>query len=199
MKTIMNTLIRPALVLLALLTAITGIAYPLIVTVIGQTTMRDKANGSLILRDGKVIGSSLIGQSFSSPKYFWSRPSATSPMPNNGAASSGSNLGPTNPALTEIVAARIDALRKADPQTTQLIPIDLVTASASGLDPHISEAAALYQINRVASARGLEAARVKAIVDAERQGALLGFIGEPRINVLRLNLALDALPAAIKS
>jgi potassium-transporting ATPase KdpC subunit len=199
MKTIMNILIRPALVLLALLTAITGIAYPVIVTAIGQTTMSDNANGNLILRDGKVIGSSLIGQSFSSPKYFWSRPSATSPMPNNGAASSGSNLGPTNPALTEIVAARIDALRKADPQTTQPIPIDLVTASASGLDPHISEAAALYQLNRVARVRGLDAARVKAIVDAEREGALLGFIGEPRVSVLRLNLALDALPAAIKS
>ncbi len=195
----MKNLIRPALVLLALMTLVTGFAYPILVTAIGQTFMADQANGSLVIRDGKPIGSSLIGQSFASPKYFWSRPSATSPMPNNASASSGSNLGPTNPALKDAVASRIEALQKADTANKQAIPIDLVTTSASGLDPEISEAAARYQVGRVATARGLAAAQVSALVDTHREGVLLGFIGEPRVNVLRLNLALDALTASGKS
>jgi len=195
----MTNLIRPTLVMLALLTLVTGVAYPLVVTAIGQTVMADQANGSLIIRDGKPIGSSLIGQSFASPKYFWSRPSATSPMPNNASASSGSNLGPTNPALIDAVAGRIEALQKADPTNKQAVPIDLVTTSGSGLDPDISEAAARYQVNRIAAARGLAAAQVSTLVDTYRVGALFGFIGEPRVNVLRLNLALDAWAAPGKS
>ena len=195
----MKNLIRPTLVMLALMTLVTGFAYPILVTVIGQTFMADQANGSLIVRDGKPIGSSLIGQSFTSPKYFWSRPSATSPMPNNAASSSGSNLGPTNPALKGAVAGRVEALQKADPANKQAISIDLVTTSASGLDPEISEAAARYQVERVATARGIASAQVTALVNTHREGALLGFIGEPRVNVLRLNLALDALAAPGKS
>lgn len=195
----MKNLIRPTLVMLALMTLVTGFAYPILVTVIGQTFMADQANGSLIVRDGKPIGSSLIGQSFASPKYFWSRPSATSPMPNNAASSSGSNLGPTNPALKDAVAGRVEALQKADPANKQAISIDLVTTSASGLDPEISEAAARYQVERVATARGIASAQVAALVNTHREGALLGFIGEPRVNVLRLNLALDALAAPGKS
>jgi len=195
----MKNLIRPTLVMLALMTLVTGFAYPILVTVIGQTFMADQANGSLIVRDGKPIGSSLIGQSFTSPKYFWSRPSATSPMPNNAASSSGSNLGPTNPALKGAVAGRVEALQKADPANKQAISIDLVTTSASGLDPEISEAAARYQVERVATARGIASAQVAALVNTHREGALLGFIGEPRVNVLRLNLALDALAAPGKS
>ena len=195
----MKNLIRPTLVMLALMTLVTGFAYPILVTVIGQTFMADQANGSLIVRDGKPIGSSLIGQSFASPKYFWSRPSATSPMPNNAASSSGSNLGPTNPALKGAVAGRVEALQKADPANKQAISIDLVTTSASGLDPEISEAAARYQVERVATARGIASAQVAALVNTHREGALLGFIGEPRVNVLRLNLALDALAAPGKS
>lgn len=195
----MKNLIRPTLVMLALMTLVTGFAYPTLVTVIGQTFMADQANGSLIVRDGKPIGSSLIGQSFASPKYFWSRPSATSPMPNNAASSSGSNLGPTNPALKGAVAGRVEALQKADPANKQAISIDLVTTSASGLDPEISEAAARYQVERVATARGIASAQVAALVNTHREGALLGFIGEPRVNVLRLNLALDALAAPGKS
>lgn len=194
----MTKLIRPTLVMLALLTLVTGVAYPLVVTAIGQTVMADQANGSLIIRDGKPIGSSLIGQSFASTKYFWSRPSATSPMANNASASSGSNLGPTNPALKDAVAGRIEALQKADPTNKQVVPIDLVTTSASGLDPDISEAAARYQTNRIAAARNLTNAQVSAVVDAHRQGALFGFLGEPRVNVLRVNLALDALAAPAK-
>jgi K+-transporting ATPase ATPase C chain len=195
----MKNLIRPTLVMLASMTLVTGFAYPILVTAIGQTFMADQANGSLVLRDGKPVGSSLIGQSFASPKYFWSRPSATSPMPNNASASSGSNLGPTNPALKDAVSGRIEALQKADPGNKQAIPIDLVTTSASGLDPDISEAAARYQIGRIAAARGLTASQVSALVDTHRAGALLGFIGEPRVNVLRLNFALDALGAPGKS
>lgn len=195
----MKNLIRPTLVMLALMTLVTGFAYPMLVTAIGQTFMADQANGSLIVRDGKPVGSSLIGQSFASPKYFWSRPSATSPMPNNAASSSGSNLGPTNTALKDAVAGRIEALKKADAANKQAIPIDLVTTSASGLDPDISEAAARYQVGRIATARGLAAAQISALVDTHREGALLGFIGEPRVNVLRLNLALDALTATSKS
>ena len=195
----MKNLIRPTLVMLALMTLVTGFAYPILVTAIGQTFMPYQANGSLVMRDGKPIGSSLIGQSFASPKYFWSRPSATSPMPNNAASSSGSNLGPTNPALKDAVAGRIDALQKADAANKQAVPIDLVTASASGLDPDISEAAARYQVARVAAARGIAAAQVSELVDTHREGALFGFIGEPRVNVLRLNLALDTLAAPGKS
>ena len=195
----MKNLIRPTLVMLALMTLVTGFAYPILVTAIGQTFMPDQANGSLVVRDGKLIGSTLIGQSFSSPKYFWSRPSATSPMPNNAASSSGSNLGPTNPALKDAVAGRIDALQKADPANKQAVPIDLVTASASGLDPEISEAAARYQVARIATARGLAVGQVSGLVDAHRESVLFGFIGEPRVNVLRLNLARDALAADGKS
>ena len=195
----MKNLIRPTLVMLALMTLVTGFAYPILVTAIGQTFMADQANGSLIMRDGMPIGSSLIGQSFASPKYFWSRPSATSPMPNNASASSGSNLGPTNPALKDAVAGRIETLQKADAANKQSIPIDLVTTSASGLDPEISEAAARYQVRRVATARGLAVAWVSALVDSHREAVLLGFIGEPRVNVLRLNLALDALASPGKS
>ncbi|MBC7711101.1 MAG: potassium-transporting ATPase subunit KdpC [Rhizobacter sp.] len=191
----MVNLIRPTLVLLALLTFVTGIAYPLLVTAIGQTAMADQANGSLVMRDGKPIGSRLLGQTFTSPKYFWGRPSATSPMPNNAASSSGANLGPTNPALKDAVAGRIEVLQKADPSNQQAVPIDLVTTSASGLDPDISEAAARYQNNRIAAARSLTAAQVAAVIDANREGALFGFLGEPRVNVLRANLALDALAA----
>ena len=195
----MKNLIRPTLVMLALMTLVTGFAYPILVTAIGQTFMPNQANGSFVVRDGKPIGSSLIGQSFSSAKYFWSRPSATSPMPNNAAASSGSNLGPTNPALKNAVAGRIEALQKADPTNKFAVPIDLVTASASGLDPDISEAAARYQVARIATARGLAVAQVSGLVDSHRESVLFGFIGEPRVNVLRLNLALDAIVESGKS
>lgn len=189
----MKTYLRPALVLFVFLTLITGVAYPLLITGIGQSLFPVQANGSLIERDGKPVGSTLIGQAFSAPKYFWSRPSATSPMPNNGSASSGSNLGPTNPALIDAVQGRMDALRKADPANKNPIPVDLVTASASGLDPHISIAAARYQAGRVASTRNVPIERVKALIEQTQESALFGFIGEPRVNVLTLNLALDAL------
>jgi potassium-transporting ATPase KdpC subunit len=177
-ETIMIAILRPAFVLFLVLSLLTGIAYPLLVTGAAQSMFPAQAAGSLIERDGKVVGSSLIGQNFSGSNYFWSRPSATSPMPNNASASGGSNLGPTNPALLEAVKVRIDALRAADPGNTAPVPVDLVTASASGLDPHISPAAAQYQIRRVAAVRKLP---------------LFGFIGEARVNVLELNLALDAL------
>jgi len=183
--------LRPALVSLALLTLITGVAYPLVVTLIAQTVFPAQANGSLIVKDGKVIGSRLIGQPFDDPKYFWGRPSATSPFPYNAAASSGSNQGPTNPALTKAVQERVDALRAADPGNTAAVPVDLVTASGSGLDPHISPAAALYQVGRVAKARKLDEVAVRRFVDQHTEGRQLGFLGEPRVNVLALNLALD--------
>ena len=185
--------LRPALVLFVLLSALTGLAYPLLVTGVAQLAFADAANGSLVLKDGKAVGSSLIGQSFSDPGHFWSRPSATSPMANNASASGGSNLGPLNPALTDAVKARIEALRTADPGNTAPVPADLVTASASGLDPDISRAAADYQVARVARVRGLAEAQVRALVQRHSEGAWLGFIGEPRVNVLALNLALDAL------
>ena len=189
----MSTQIRPALVIFLLLTVFTGGIYPLVVTGIGTSVFGHQAAGSLILKDGKVIGSSLIGQNFADPKYFWGRPSATSPMPYNPLASSGSNQGPLNPALTDAVKGRIEALRTADPGTTAAVPIDLVTASGSGLDPHISVAAANYQVARVARLRGLQPEQVNALVAKHAQGRFLGLFGEPRINVLELNLALDAV------
>ena len=185
--------LKPALLMLVLLTILTGLVYPFVVTGIAQMVFPYRANGSLMQLDGKAIGSELIGQSFGGAKYFWSRPSATSPYPYNAAASSGSNQGPTNPALTDAVAARIKALREADPGNTAPVPVDLVTASGSGLDPHISPAAAQYQLNRVARARGLDAAAVQAMVDKYTERRQLGILGEPRVNVLELNLALDAM------
>jgi len=186
----MNVL-RPALSLLLLLTLITGIAYPVAITAIAQWLFAAAANGSLIERDGKPIGSSLIGQPFANPAYFWSRPSATVPFADNAAASGASNLGPTNPALVDAVKQRIARLRAADPGNTQPIPVDLVTASGSGLDPHISPAAAHYQARRVARARGRPLGEVEALVAAAIEGRQLGVLGEPRVNVLKLNLALD--------
>jgi potassium-transporting ATPase KdpC subunit len=189
----MTSLIRPAVVLFLILTLITGIAYPLIITGISQVVFPAQAGGSLLFRDGKPIGSSLIGQSFSDPKYFWSRPSATSPQPYNGTASGGSNLGPLNPALIDAIKPRIEALRAADPGNTAPVPVDLVTASGSGLDPEISVAAATYQGARIARIRGLEPQAVSALIAAHTRGKLLGVLGEPRVNVLELNLALDSL------
>lgn len=188
----MKNILRPALVLFVLLSLITGLAYPLVVTGAAQALFPDKASGSLIFRDGKPVGSSLIGQNFSDPKNFWGRPSATSPMPYNASASGGSNQGPLNPALVDAVKGRIDALKAADAGNTAPVPVDLVTASASGLDPHISPAAAAYQTARVARARGLPLDQVQALVEQQTEAPLLGFLGEPRVNVLRLNLALAA-------
>jgi K+-transporting ATPase ATPase C chain len=184
---------RPAFILLVALTLVTGVAYPLVVTRISQALFRSEADGSLIVHDGKAVGSKLIGQPFSDPKHFWSRPSATSPYPYNATSSSGSNQGPTNPALVEAVSGRIKALRDADPGNTLPIPVDLVTASGSGLDPHISPAAAEYQVERVARARNLPPAKVRERVAQHTESRQLGFLGEPRVNVLALNLALDAL------
>ena len=189
----MNGIFRPALVLFAALTLITGVAYPLLVAGAAQALFPSQAAGSLILRDGKPVGSALIGQNFSDPGHFWSRLSATGPMPYNAAASSGSNLGPLNPALTDAVKGRVDALRAADPGNKAPVPVDLVTASASGLDPHTSPAAAYYQVARVAKARGLPVEKVQALVDQQVEQPLLGFLGEPRVNVLQLNLALEAM------
>lgn len=189
----MKSLIRPALVLFVLLSALTGLAYPLLVTGLAQLAFPEQANGSLIRRDGQVIGSALIGQSFSDPAHFWGRPSATGPMPYNAAASSGTNLGPSHPALHEAVRQRVAALRQADPQNLAPVPVDLVTASASGLDPHISRAAADHQVARVARAKGLSRDAVQQLVHQHTETPWLGFLGEPRVNVLRLNLALDAL------
>jgi len=187
----MRTQLRPALVLLAALTLITGLLYPLVVTGIAQVLFPRQANGSLIITDGKPVGSSLIGQPFDAPKYFWGRPSATSPFPYNAAASSGSNLGPTNDALMKAVQARIDALKTADPDNSLPLPVDLVTASGSGLDPHISPAAAEYQIRRIARVRGLDEMDIRQLVAQHSEGRQLGVLGEPRVNVLALNLALD--------
>src|SRR5262249_33968019 len=185
------THLRPALIMLVVLTVLTGIIYPAIVTGIAQLVFPRQANGSLIVKDGKVVGSALIGQPFDDPKYFWGRPSATSPFPYNAASSSGSNLSPTNPALVKSVQERVDALRAGDPGNTAPVPVDLVTASGSGLDPHISPGAALYQVNRVAKARKLDPAVVRELVERNTEGRQLGFLGEPRVNVLALNLALD--------
>ncbi|MDO8778073.1 MAG: potassium-transporting ATPase subunit KdpC [Burkholderiaceae bacterium] len=184
--------LRPAVISFLLLTLLTGIAYPLLVTGISQVVMPDQANGSLIVKEGKPVGSTLIGQSFSDPKYFWGRPSATGPVPNNAGASSGSNLGPTNPALMDAVKTRVQALRDADPGNLQTVPVDLVTASASGLDPHISPAAAEYQLARVARVRNLNPDAVHKLVAEHTEGRQFDILGEPRVNVLELNLALDA-------
>jgi len=183
--------LRPALVILVALTFVTGVAYPLLVTGVAQAVFPSQAQGSLITKDGKLVGSALIGQSFDDPKYFWGRPSATSPFPYNAASSSGSNLSPTNPDLVKAVQARVEALRAADPGNTEPVPVDLVTASGSGLDPHISPAAALYQVSRVAKARKLDPESVRLLVAQHTEGRWLGLLGEPRVNVLALNLALD--------
>lgn len=189
----MKNMLRPALILFFLLSFLTGVVYPLLVTGVAQTLFPTQAHGSLMLRDGKPVGSALIGQSFSSPAHFWGRTSATGPMANNASASSGSNLGPLNPALTDAVKGRVAALRAADPSNTAAIPVDLVTASASGLDPHISLAAAQYQVKRVAHARNLSVDKVQALMEQATQRPILGILGEPVVNVLELNLALESL------
>ncbi|HMU92309.1 MAG TPA: potassium-transporting ATPase subunit KdpC [Anaerolineales bacterium] len=186
----MKTHLRPAFTILTLLTVLTGLVYPFLVTGLAQVFFPQQANGSLISVNGTVYGSELIGQSFDDPKYFWARPSAAG---YNAAASSGSNYGPTNPALMDAIQARIAALQTADPENTLPIPVDLVTASGSGLDPHISVAAALYQVHRVAAARGLSEAEVRSLVEQNTEGRQFGFLGEPRVNVLMLNLALDGI------
>lgn len=188
-----GSIVRPALTLFVVLSVVTGLLYPLAVTGVAQAVFSHQANGSLITQNGKTVGSELIGQSFTAPGHFWGRPSATAPMPYNAAASGGSNQGPTNPALVDAVQARIEALRAADPGNTRALPVDLVTASASGLDPHISPAAADYQTARVAKARGLPLAQVQTLVQQHTEAQWLGLLGEPRVNVLALNLALDAL------
>ena len=184
--------LRSALMVFFILTILTGVAYPLAVTGIAQLLFPHEANGSLIYKDGKPIGSTLIGQPFDDPRYFWGRPSATAPFPYNAAASSGSNLGPINPALTEAVKTRVAVLRAADPGNDAPVPVDLVTASGSGLDPHISPAAAEYQVRRVARARGRQEAFVRTVVSQHTAERQLGVLGERRVNVLALNLALDA-------
>lgn len=195
----MLTHLRPALVVFVLLSLITGIIYPYLVTGIAQVAFPYQANGSVIVVDGQAVGSELIGQQFDDPKYFWGRLSATGTFPYNAfnadnlTASSGSNYGPLNPALTDMVQARIDALKAADPDNTAPIPVDLVTASGSGLDPHISVAAALYQVARVARERGLSEEQVQQLVDQNTEGRQLFILGEPRVNVVKLNLALDRL------
>lgn len=189
----MKEQLRPALMMLLALTVLTGLVYPLAVAGLAKLFFPDQANGSLIVQNGKVIGSKLIGQYFDGPEYFWSRPSATAPFPYNSAASGGSNLGPTNPALIEAVKARVAALRAADPGNESPVPVDLVTASGSGLDPHISPAAALYQLKRVARARDLDDNTVMTLVTQHTEGRQFGLLGEPRVNVLQLNLALEAL------
>jgi len=191
----MTAILRPALVLFAVMTLVTGALYPLAVTGIARAVFPEQAAGSLIVVGGKPVGSALIGQSFSDPRYFWGRPSATGPYPNNASASSGSNLGPLNPALGDAVKGRIDALRAADAGNSAPVPVDLVTASGSGLDPHISVAAARYQAARVAKVRNLALPRVQALIDGQTEGRLFGLLGEPRVNVLKLNLALDAAGA----
>jgi len=191
----MKSLIRPAVTLFALLTAFTGVLYPLAVTGVAKLAFPDQASGSILMKDGQAIGSSLIGQNFSDPKYFWGRPSATSPMAYNGANSGGSNLGPTNPALIDSIKGRIAALKAADPSNDAPIPVDLVTASASGLDPEISVAAIDYQVARVAKARGVSNDVIAALVSRHRIERLFGLLAEPRVNVLRLNLDLDRAAA----
>ncbi|HDV6321533.1 TPA: potassium-transporting ATPase subunit KdpC [Burkholderia multivorans] len=192
----MKSLIRPLVVIFVVLTAVTGFAYPAVLTAFGQAVFPWQANGSLIERNGQIVGSALIGQSFDAPEYFWGRLSATSPMPYNAAGSGGSNLGPLNPSLAEQVKARIAALRDAGTDLSKPVPVDLVTASASGLDPEITPAAAAYQIERVANARHLSRETVAQLVAANTTGRQFGVLGEPRVNVLKLNLALDAAQAA---
>jgi K+-transporting ATPase ATPase C chain len=189
-----KTLIRPAVALFAALSVATGLLYPLAVTGIAKLAFPAQASGSLIMRNGQPVGSTLIGQAFTDPRYFWGRPSATGPTPYNAANSGGSNLGPAHPVLAEAVKARVQALRAADPSNGAPVPVDLVTASASGLDPEISVAGAEYQVDRVARARGLAPATVRALVARHTTGRWLGLLGEPRVNVLELNLALDTLP-----
>lgn len=191
----MLKIIRQSIVMLLLMTVLLGIAYPLITTGAAQVLFPHQANGSLIEKNGKSVGSELIGQYFDNPGYFWGRPSATSPQPDNGTGSAGSNQGPTNPALHDAIQQRIDALKKADPGNTAPVPVDLVTASGSGLDPEISPAAAQYQAVRVARVRHLRVEQVQALVAKFTEGRQLGVLGEPRVNVLRLNLALDGLQA----
>ena len=185
---------RPLITSFVVLALVTGVAYPLVITGIGQTAFKSEANGSMIEQNGKVVGSELMGQQFDAPQYFWGRLSATSPMPYNAQNSSASNLGPTNPALQDEVKGRIDALKAADPTAGTPIPVDLVTSSGSGLDPEISPAAAAYQIKRVALARHLPVEKVQEVVDSYTSGRQFGILGESRVNVLKLNLALDALP-----
>ncbi|MDR6445711.1 UNVERIFIED_ORG: K+-transporting ATPase ATPase C chain [Burkholderia sp. 1263] len=189
----MKNLFRPLIVIFAVLAALTGLAYPALITAVGQTFFHAQANGSLLEQDGKVVGSKLIGQQFDAPQYFWGRLSATSPMPYNAQGSGGSNLGPTNPALIDEVKGRIDALQAAGTDLSKPVPVDLVTSSGSGLDPEISPAAAAYQIERVAKARKLAANDVQALVDRYTSGRQFGIFGEPRVNVLQLNLALDEM------
>jgi K+-transporting ATPase ATPase C chain len=191
----MTLLLRPCLVLLGLFTALTGLVYPLAVTGLAQVFFPRQANGSLVVRDGQVVGSALIGQPFDQDRYFWGRPSDTAPSPYNAAASAGSNLGPGNAALRAALVQRLERLRRADPGNPAPVPVDLVTASASGLDPHLSPAAALYQVRRVARARALPEAEVRALVLAHVSPRTLGLLGEPRVAVLDLNLALDGLAA----
>ncbi len=192
----MSNIVRPAVSLFVALTVVTGVLYPLAVTGAGKALFPKQAQGSLIVKNGAVVGSSLIGQNFSEPKYFWSRPSATGPMPYNASNSSGSNQGPLNPALIDAVKGRVAALKAADPGNTKPVPVDLVTASASGLDPHISVAAALYQLDRVAKVRKVSALALRQLVERHAEGALLGVFGEERVNVLQLNLALDLMAPA---
>lgn len=192
MNPLKNLILRPALVLFAVLSVITGLLYPLAITGVSQMLFPEAANGSLVVQDGRVVGSRLIGQPFTRPDHFWGRPSATAPEPYNASASGGSNLGPRNPAQIDAVQARVQALREADPQQTAPIPVDLVTASGSGLDPHISRAAADFQVPRVVRATGLPVTTVVSLVEAHTEGRWLGLLGEPRVNVLLLNQALDA-------
>ena len=190
----MKDQVRPALTMLAIMTVLTGLVYPFVVTAVAQLFFPHQASGSLIIRNGHIIGSELIGQYFDDPKYFWPRPSATSPFPYNGAASGGSNLGPTNPVLIDRVKATIADLRAIETQNNLPVPVDLVTASGSGLDPHISPAAARYQLKRVALARGLDDTTVQMLIEQHTEDRQLKLLGEPRVNILRLNLALDSLP-----
>jgi len=192
----MKNILRPVVVLFAALTVVTGLVYPVVVTAVAHAAFPHEANGSLIEKDGKAVGSELLGQQFDAPSYFWGRLSATSPNPYNPQASGGSNLGPTNPALADEVKGRISALHDADPTNTAPIPVDLVTSSGSGLDPEISPAAAAYQIDRVAKARKLSPNDVDALVQRATSGRQFGILGEARVNVLKLNLALDELKPA---
>ena len=192
----MKAMIRPAVSLFVVLTVVTGVLYPLAVTGVAKAAFPHQAGGSLILQDGKTVGSSLIGQNFTDPKYFWGRPSATSPMANNGQGSGGSNLGPLNPALTDAIKGRVEALRAADPGNKAAVPVDLVTTSASGLDPEISVAAAQYQVARIARLRNVSPEIVEGIITRHTQGRLLGLLGEPRVNVLDMNLELQHINAS---